>query len=90
MQNDTNTQTIAQVLINKNDLERFMNTLFDKVYEGNGCLIAPLTNDKTKVQSIKNLKQYLNQNFLLYSLSIIFIGGIKQEYKTAIQISLLK
>ena len=90
MYNDTSKQTIAQTLINKNDLERFMNTLFTEVYEGNGCLIAPLTNDKTKVQSIKNLKQYLNQNFLLYSLSIIFVGGISQEYKTAIQISLLK
>tara|TARA_R110000824_G_scaffold221288_1_gene408375 strand:- start:304 stop:576 length:273 start_codon:yes stop_codon:yes gene_type:complete len=90
MYNDTSKQTTAQILINKNDLKRFMNTLFNEVYEGNSCLIAPLTNDKTKVQSIKSLKQYLNQNFLLYSLSIIFVGGTSQEYKTAIQISLLK
>lgn len=90
MYNDTSKQTIAQILINKNDLKRFMNTLFTEVYESNGNLIAPLINDKTKVQSIKSLKQYLNQNFLLYSLSIIFVGGISQEYKTAIQISLLK
>ena len=89
MQNDTNTQTKAQILININDINKEMNKLFTKVYKVNNSLIAPLNNDKTKVKSIKAIKEYLNKYYNLYSLSIIFMGGISQEYKTAIRIDLI-
>ena len=89
MHNDTSTQTEAQRLINKNDLKREMRKLFGVVYESNKGIFSPLENDKTKVQNVKNIKQYLKQNHNLYSIAIVFIGGMEREYKTAIQIDLL-
>ena len=89
MKNDTTTQTQSQIIINRNDIKKEMHKLFNKVYILGDSLLAPLDNDKTKVQSIKALKEYLNKYYNLYSLSIVFLGGIKQEYKTAIRIDLL-
>ena len=89
MQNDTSTQTKAQILMNTNEIKKEMYKLFNKVYTVENSLFAPLEDNKTKVQSIKQLKEYLNKNFSLYSLSIVFLGGVSQEYKTAIRIDLL-
>lgn len=64
--------------------------IFGKIYTNNNSIFIPLMDDKTKTNNIKKLKDYLNNNVDLYELSIVFLGGIKQEYKTAVKIKLIE
>jgi len=89
MQTITN-NTEAQKLINNNLLKREVKNIFTNYYFLDGFFYIPLDDDKTKIHKIKDIKNYLNTNFELYELSIIFLSGIEQEYKTALKIKLIQ
>ena len=73
----------------KEETKKKMFELFGKVYEDNDSLFSPLENDKTKTKNIQALKDYMNTNTNLYELNIVFIGGLEQEYKTAIKVKII-
>ena len=89
MQTITN-NTEAQKLINNNLLKREIKNIFSKYYFSNNYFYIPLEDEKTKVNNIKSLKNWLNINCELYELQIIFLAGIEQEYKTALKIKLIQ
>ena len=71
-------------------LEAQIKNIFKKYYISNDYFYIPLEDEKTKVNNIKELKNWLNNNIKLYELSIIFLSGIEQEYKTALKIKALE
>tara|TARA_R100000781_G_C4004991_1_gene101631 strand:+ start:249 stop:530 length:282 start_codon:yes stop_codon:yes gene_type:complete len=71
-------------------LEAQIKNIFKKYYISNEYFYIPLENEKTKVNNIKEFKNWLNNNVKLYELSIIFLSGIEQEYKTALKIKALE
>tara|TARA_R110002073_G_scaffold212802_1_gene373104 strand:+ start:554 stop:781 length:228 start_codon:yes stop_codon:yes gene_type:complete len=73
----------------KQETKNKMLDLFGKVHEDNDSLFSPLENDKTKTKNIQALKDYMNSNTNLYELNIVFIGGLKQDYKTAIKVKVI-
>ena len=73
----------------KEETKKKMLDLFGKVYEDNDSLFSPLENDKTKTKNIQSLKDYMNSNTNLYELNIIFLGGLEQDYKTAIKVKII-
>ena len=73
----------------KEETKNKMLELFGKVYEDNESLFSPLENDKTKTKNIQTLKDYMNSNTNLYELNIVFIGGLNQDYKTAIKVKVI-
>ena len=83
-------QTEAQKIINNNLLKTEVKNIFTNYYFANDYFYIPLDDDKTKVNNIKQLKNWLNINCELYELQIIFLSGIKQEYKTALKIKLIQ
>ena len=74
----------------KEETKNKMLDLFGKVYEDKGNLFSPLENDKTKTKNIQALKDYMNTNINLYELNIVFLGGLGQDYKTAIKVKVIK
>ena len=83
-------QTEAQKIINNNLLKTEVKNIFTNYYFSNNYFYIPLEDEKTKVNNIKSLKNYLNINFELYELSIIFLSGIEQKYTTALKIKLIQ
>tara|TARA_R110001632_G_scaffold46402_1_gene117809 strand:- start:11700 stop:11948 length:249 start_codon:yes stop_codon:yes gene_type:complete len=81
-----NTQTNKQ----QNEIENKIIDIFGKIYKDEKTIFVPLMDDKTKVNNIKKVKDYLNNSVDLYILEIVFIGGIQQEYKTALKIKVIK
>ncbi len=73
----------------KEETKKKMLNLFGKVYEDNDSLFSPLENDKTKTKNIQALKDYMNTNTNIYELNIVFIGGLEQDYKTAIKVKVI-
>ena len=73
----------------KEETKKKMLNLFGKVYEDSESLFSPLENDKTKTKNIQALKDYMNTNVKLYELNIVFLGGLKQDYRTAIKVKLI-
>tara|TARA_R110002096_G_scaffold46182_2_gene123314 strand:+ start:188 stop:415 length:228 start_codon:yes stop_codon:yes gene_type:complete len=73
----------------KQETKKKMFELFGKVYEDSGNLFSPLENDKTKTKNIQALKDYMNTNVKLYELNIVFLGGLEQDYRTAIKVKLI-
>lgn len=73
----------------KEETKKKMFELFGKLYEDGESLFSPLENDKTKTKNIQALKDYMNVNVKLYELNIVFIGGLEQEYRTAIKVKLI-
>ena len=81
-----NTQTNKQ----QNEIENKIIDIFGKIYKDEKTIFVPLMDDKTKVNNIKKVKDYLNNKVDLYILEIVFTGGIQQEYKTALKIKVIK
>lgn len=81
-----NTQTNKQ----QSEIENKIIDIFGKIYKDEKTIFVPLMDDKTKVNNIKKVKDYLNNSVDLYILEIVFIGGIQQEYKTALKIKVIK
>ena len=71
-------------------LEAQIKSIFKNYYCSNEYFYIPLDDDKTKIHKIKELKNWLNTNVKLYELSIIFLSGTNQEYKTALKIKVLE
>ena len=72
------------------EIENKIIDIFGKIYKDENTIFVPLENDKTKVNNIKKVKDYLNNKVNLYILEIVFTGGIEQEYKTALKIKVIK
>ena len=72
------------------EIENKIIDIFGKIYKDENTIFVPLENDKTKVNNIKKVKDYLNNKVNLYILEIVFTGGIQQEYKTALKIKVIK
>ena len=73
----------------KEETKKKMLDLFGKVYQDSESLFSPLENDKTKTKNIQALKDYMNSNTNLYELNIVFLGGLEQDYKTAIKVKII-
>ena len=71
-------------------IEEKMSNIFGTIYTDKGFIFAPLQDNKTKVNNIQRAKDYLNTHVSLYLMEIVFIGGISQEYKTALKIKVIK
>lgn len=71
-------------------IEEKMSLIFGKIYTDKGFIFAPLEDDKTKTKNIQIAKDYLNTHVSLYLLEVVFIGGMSQEYKTALKIKVIK
>ena len=63
--------------------------IFSKIHISDNAIFIPLEDNKTKVKNIDRLKDYLNTNIKLYCLEVIFVGGLEQDYKTALKIKLI-
>ena len=74
----------------QNEIENKIIDIFGKIYKDKNTIFVPLDDDKTKVNNIKKVKDYLNNKVDLYILEIVFTGGIQQEYKTALKIKVIK
>mgnify|MGYP003644446854 FL=1 len=74
----------------QNEIENKIIDIFGKIYKDKNTIFVPLDDDKTKVNNIKKVKDYLNNKVNLYILEIVFTGGIQQEYKTALKIKVIK
>ena len=72
------------------EIENKIIDIFGKIYKDENTIFVPLDDDKTKVNNIKKVKDYLNNKVNLYILEIVFTGGIQQEYKTALKIKVIK
>lgn len=72
------------------EIENKIIYIFGKIYKDENTIFVPLDDDKTKVNNIKKVKDYLNNKVDLYILEIVFTGGIQQEYKTALKIKVIK
>jgi len=75
--------------MNTRPIEIKIHDIFGKIYRYNGAIYVPLEDNKTKVKNIKKVKDYLNNNVSLYVLEIVFLGGVAQEYHTALRIQIL-
>ena len=72
------------------EIENKITDIFGKIYKDEKTIFVPLDDDKTKVNNIKKVKDYLNNKVNLYILEIVFTGGLQQEYKTALKIKVIK
>lgn len=67
-----------------------VNKIFSMVTEKENYFICPLIEERQKTKQIQQIKSFCNVNFLLYQVSIIFVGGYNLDYCTALKIQVIE